>query len=71
MTLSPDCPHAEARRPCPQHSCRLRAWGGICVLDLVDSHPDGMTLDEIADALHMSRASAWNALETAKRKLRP
>lgn len=43
-------------RPCPWTKCKYHLSGKVgCVLDMVDLHPDGGTLTEVAEALNLTK----------------
>ena len=66
-TVRLDCLAAEgggnAARPCVYSACRYHldtsstsdTSGTNCTLDLVDDHPNGMTLEEVAAVLHVTK----------------
>ena len=49
------------QRPCTRR-CRHHVAPGVCVLDLVDAHPDGMELAAIAELLGTTEATIRNTI---------
>lgn len=57
-------------RPCPHRGCRYALPDGACALDTVNANPDGMTLDEIAAVLGVTRQAVHQMERRALKKLR-
>lgn len=77
-----DC--ANVPRPCPYVSCKynlgveidITGWPRLtdakksCMLDLIEKNPDGMTLDNIAEILRISKKQVRAELREALSKLK-
>jgi hypothetical protein len=57
-------------RPCPWIECRHNLMDQSCVLDLVEEHPDGMTLEQIGERLKLTREAVRKIEAAVLAKLR-
>jgi hypothetical protein len=56
-------------RPCPWCECRHHLPAGRCVLDVVDAHPDGITLEDIGGLMGFTRQRAEQIQARAVRRV--
>lgn len=65
-----DCGH----RPCPDRQCRYALPAGRCLWDVLEEHPEGMTLEQIGAIFGVKRqtieAIERKALERVQRTAR-